>query len=179
MSLSMIDPQLICTHEAGHAVAHYSYGHPVQYIEVQADRGHVRPEPLVDPTSWHKETDERAEQDIVATLAGPIATEMLLARSCVEAERSDFDSIRDLCTQRGWDEANKLGILRPRARDLIREWEPSIRALAAELLKLGVGRLPARRMREVIEATSGRAPVPLDWGRHGSAGLGQLTRATW
>jgi hypothetical protein len=160
-----MDLELISTHEAGHAVAHYSFGHPLQYAEAREDRGGVRLVPLIGPASWDAQTEERTEQEIVATLAGPMATRVLLGRSHPEGEKLDFDSIQEICKQRGWEETSRLAALERRTCELITAWEPSIRGLAAELLR--VSRLDSRRLVEIIEATSGRAPVSLNWGQHG------------
>lgn len=160
-----MDRELICTHEAGHAVAHYSYGHPIHFILVGPDRGGVRLEPLIGPDAWGRQTIERTEQEIVATLAGQVATEILLGRNSPDGEESDTLFIRSICEQRGWDEGGIRDVLRLRTCALIRDWEPAIRALATELLAVGEGRLCWQRIMGVIEAASGRDAIPRDWGR--------------
>jgi hypothetical protein len=162
-----LDREFICTHEAGHAVVHYSFGHPMDFIEVGEDKGYVRLVPLTDPTAWGAETvtDERAEQEVMGLLAGPLATEMLLGRGHGPGERGDYLAVSNVCRQRGWDEMATRTSFDARTRDLIRAWEPSIRALASELIRVGNGRLPAARMTEVIDSASGMPTVPQNWGK--------------
>jgi len=159
----MPDLELVCLHEAGHAVAHYSFGHPIQYVSVSGERGGVRLEPLVDPTAWANATLERAEQEIVANLAGPMATGILLRRNVPEAEASDFRSIGWICSRRGLNESDMTARLRPQTAELIRGWESAIRSLARSLQDAPSGRLSGREVVKAIEASSGKNPIPLDW----------------
>jgi hypothetical protein len=158
-----MDVELACTHVASQAVAHYSYGHPLRYVEIGNDGSYVKAELLFDSKSWSCETAERAEQDIIATLAGPAGTALLLGRRDPVREQCDHDFVTGLCRQRGWNEAEMLEACRPRARDLVTAWMRAILWLAAELVRRGDARTHREDLLAVIEASSGRPRVPLKW----------------
>ncbi len=140
--------EAIAHHEAGHAVASWSYGRRFKYATIVPDDeggslGHVRyapyPKALADDIEVAMSPRARVfcEQSIICSLAGPAAERRLTGRQNHVGARGDYDRATDLALRicgNGESATAFLRWLEIRTGDLIDGHWRRIERLAAALL---------------------------------------------